>query len=48
MNRVDMLSYLSVAKRLMAAPYYLGFRATALTLRAGWHSQPLIAKSLIV
>src|SRR6185503_9581887 len=27
---------------LMAAPYCLGFRATALTLRAGLHSQPLI------
>jgi len=27
---------------LMAAPYYLMFRAIALTLRAGLHSRPLI------
>ncbi len=27
---------------LMAAPYPLRFRAIALTLRAGWHSQPLM------
>jgi hypothetical protein len=27
---------------MMAAPYCLGFRAAALTLRAGLHSQPLM------
>jgi hypothetical protein len=33
---------------LMAAPYRLVFRAIALTLRAGLHSQPLIYDSEVV
>jgi hypothetical protein len=30
----------------MAVPYYLRFRAIALTLRAGLHSQPLMLLSV--